>query len=78
LTQKYPKSQVSRNVSLTRKPSPCKTIRTTGCNYFARLRSLIPKLLQKLAMPLPTHKATIVLPAFARNLPADGDENKLS
>ena len=29
-------------------------------------------LLQKLAMPLPALKATIVLPAFARSLPADG------
>jgi hypothetical protein len=29
-------------------------------------------LLQKLAMPLPALKATIVLPAFTRSLPADG------
>jgi len=53
-------------------PLPCKASRTTGCNYFAPLRPLVPWLLQKLAMPLQPHKATIVLPAFARSLPADG------
>jgi hypothetical protein len=35
--------------------------------------ALSPSLLQKLAMPLPTLKATIVLPAFTRSLPADGN-----
>jgi hypothetical protein len=30
--------------------------------------------MQKLAMPFPALKATIVLPAFARNLSADGEE----
>jgi hypothetical protein len=30
-------------------------------------------LLQKLAMPLPGLKTTIVLPAFTRSLPADGN-----
>jgi hypothetical protein len=52
---------------------PCKAGRTMGCNYFALLRALFPALLQKLAMPLQPHMATIVLPAFARSLPADGE-----
>ncbi|MFS2190463.1 hypothetical protein ACCC92_27575, partial [Mucilaginibacter sp. Mucisp84] len=52
-----------------RKALPCKPGRTTGCNYFA-LTSPAP-LLQKLAMPFPALLATIVLPAFARSLPAD-------
>jgi hypothetical protein len=34
---------------------PCKPGRTTGCNYFALLRALLPRLLQKLAMPLQPH-----------------------
>ncbi|MFB0494930.1 hypothetical protein ABID99_001167 [Mucilaginibacter sp. OAE612] len=51
-------------------PLPCKPGITTGCNYFAPLR-MCPMLLQKLAMPLQPHKATIVLPAFSRSLPAD-------
>jgi hypothetical protein len=50
---------------------PCKPGRTTGCNYFALLRTHPPELLQKLAMPFPALKATIVLPAFTRSLPAD-------
>jgi hypothetical protein len=52
-------------------PLPCKPARTTGCNYFAPLRPLKPLLLQKLAMPSPTHKPTIVLPGFAQSFPAD-------
>jgi hypothetical protein len=55
------------------KPLSCKTNKTTGCNYFAPLRSHIPTLLQKLAMPFPALKATIVLSVFARSLPADGE-----
>jgi hypothetical protein len=36
-----------------------------------RCARAFPMLLQKLAMPFPVHKATIVLPAFIRSLPAD-------
>jgi hypothetical protein len=43
-----------------------------GCNYFAPLRPQFPPLLQKLAMPFPSLRATIVLPVFTRSLPADG------
>ncbi|MET3503072.1 hypothetical protein ABIC45_004709 [Mucilaginibacter rubeus] len=49
----------------------CKPARTTGCNYFALLRSLQPLLLQKLAMPFRTRNPRIVLPGFAQSFPAD-------
>jgi hypothetical protein len=38
------------------RPLPCKAGRTTGCNYFALLRSRNPELQQKLAMPLQPHR----------------------
>ena len=47
------------------KPSlalPCKAGRTTGCNYFALLRSLLAPLLQKLAMPLQPHVPALFCP----------------
>jgi hypothetical protein len=47
----------------------------TGQNHGLQLfcSAALPMLLQKLAMPIPAHKATIVLPAFTRSLPADGN-----
>jgi len=71
LIKKQPKNQVSREASFPHRPLPCKPGRTTGCNYFSLLRTHSPELLQKLAMPFPALKATIVLPAFTRSLPAD-------
>ena len=43
-----------------------------GLQLFAPLRTRIPNPAAKLAMPLPSHRATIVLPDFARSLSADG------
>jgi hypothetical protein len=48
------------------------TSQNHGCNYFALLRTLKPLLLQKLAMPSPTHKPCTVLSGFAQSFPADG------
>jgi hypothetical protein len=66
---KRTKNQVSREASL-RSPalgpllghSPCKAVRTTGCNYFALLRSRFPMLLQKFAMPLQPHGPSLFCP----------------
>jgi hypothetical protein len=48
-------------------------VQNHGLQLFCPASPLFPPLLQKLAMPFATAQATIVLPAFARNLSADGD-----
>jgi len=50
--------------------SALQTGQNHGLQLFCPTRAW-PMLLQKLAMPLQPHKANIVLPAFARSLPAD-------
>jgi hypothetical protein len=45
--------------------------RTTGCNYFAPYVAHFPNASAKTCYALPSRKANIVLPAFARSLPAD-------
>jgi hypothetical protein len=45
--------------------------KTTGCNLLPCYRSRIATTSAKVAMPFPEHKATIVLPDFARSLSAD-------
>ncbi|MDB5149810.1 MAG: hypothetical protein JWQ57_3830 [Mucilaginibacter sp.] len=73
LDTKVPKKSSQQIGFFAHKPLPCKTDRTTGCNYFAPLRTRSPELLQKLAMPFPALRATIVLSVFARSLSADGN-----
>ena len=72
-------NQVSRKASLPAglRTTPhsafaLQTRQNHGLLNFALLRSLVAPLLQKVAIPLPALKATIVLPAFARSFPADG------
>jgi hypothetical protein len=55
------------------RPLPCKPGRTTAAIILPRFAPAFPAFLQKLAMPFPALKATIVLPAFTRSLPADGN-----
>jgi hypothetical protein len=55
---------------------PCKAGTTTGCNYFALLRPLIARASAKTCYAIPSRKATIVLPAFVRSLPADERSSK--
>ncbi|WP_377021477.1 hypothetical protein [Mucilaginibacter angelicae] len=79
---KRTKNQVSREASLRSpapcahcsRPLPCKPGRTTGCNYFALLRSHFPNASAKTCYAPAAAQATIVLPAFARSFPADGEE----
>jgi hypothetical protein len=52
---------------------PCKPYRTTGCNYFA-LSLSSPLASAKTCYAPAAAQAIIVLPAFARSLPADGRE----
>ncbi|RAV54035.1 hypothetical protein DIU36_22130 [Mucilaginibacter rubeus] len=54
-------------------PLPCKPGITTGCNYFAPLRPRLANTSAKTCYAPATAQATIVLPAFARSLPADGE-----
>ena len=51
---------------------PAKRSEPRAAIILPRYARAFPMLLQKLAMPLPALKATIVLPAFIRSLPADG------
>jgi len=53
---------------------PCKPGITTGCNYFALLRSLVVPASAKTCYAPTAAQAGIVLPAFVRSLPADGKE----
>ncbi len=75
LDQKVTKSQVSRKASFRSKPH-----RTSRQNHGLQplaAFALLPMLQAKIAMPLPAHKATIVLPAFGRSCPADVGGNLL-
>jgi hypothetical protein len=47
-----------------------------GCNYFALLRSLISLRFSKNLLCPAAAQATIVLPAFARSLSADGKKKR--
>jgi hypothetical protein len=69
LDKKQPKIKSAEMFLCRTWPLQNKTDRTTGCNYFAR--SPYHRFCKNLLCPIPTHKATIVLPAFARNLSAD-------
>jgi hypothetical protein len=45
-----------------------------GCNYFALLRSHFSNASAKICYAPAAAQSTIVLPAFARSFPADGEE----
>jgi hypothetical protein len=74
LDQKATKNQVGKKASLPHGPLPCKADRTTGWNLLPPLRSLIAPCFSKISYALATHKATIVLPVFARSCFADPEE----
>jgi len=56
-------------------PLLCKSDRTTDCNYFALLRSLVSRASAKTCYVPTAAQATIVLSDFARSLSADGGED---
>ena len=72
LDTKVPKKSSQQIGFFARMPLPCKSGRTTAAIILPCCARTFPTLLQKLAMPLPALKASIVLPAFTRSLPADG------
>jgi len=71
---KVTKNQVSRNASLPHEPLPCKSNRTTGCNYLPCFARTGPGFC-KTCYALTATQSTIVLSAFVRSLSADGEEN---
>ena len=71
---KVTKKAVTRNASLRSWPLPCKSARTTGCNYLPRFAPSIP-VFCKTCYALAAAQATHILPAFVRSCSADGGKN---
>jgi hypothetical protein len=79
LDQKVTKNQVSREASLPHLAFAPQMRQNQVRKSFAHsLRSHIPPASAKLAFPLQPHKATIVLPDFARSCSADGKRISLT
>ena len=77
LDRKEAKDQVGKKASLPHKAFALQTRQNHGLESFAPLRSLIAIASAKFPMPLQPHKATIVLPAFARSCFADREKKTL-
>ncbi|WP_256540455.1 hypothetical protein [Mucilaginibacter aquariorum] len=70
--QKVTKNQVGKKASLPHKAFALQIGQNHGLESFSPLRSLIGPRFSKISYAPTAHKATIVLPAFARSCFADG------
>ncbi|WP_426671291.1 hypothetical protein ACPPVU_08650 [Mucilaginibacter sp. McL0603] len=73
---KVTKKAVSRNASLQHRAFALQISQNRGLQNIAPLRSHQADASATIAMPFPTHKATIVLPDFVRSCSADGENFK--
>jgi len=74
LDRKEAKDQVGKNASLPHKAFALQTGQNHGLESFAPLAFALPLRFSKISYAPATHKAIIVLPAFARSCFADTGE----